>query len=148
MSTHYRICNCNRTMPLDAASGRELAAALGGAELQVATDLCRREVLSLLPALEGVDQVVVGCTQERALFAEISEQKQSVAPLTFVNLRESGGWSSEGRKSLPKMAALLAAGCRSAPPPPPPAPDAPPGAARSSRRRIRSSSCSCPLPSR
>ena len=119
MSTHYRICNCNRTMPLDAASGRELAAALGGAELQVATDLCRREVLSLLPALEGVDQVVVGCTQERALFAEISEQKQSVAPLTFVNLRESGGWSSEGRQSLPKMAALLAAAALPAPEPVP-----------------------------
>lgn len=119
MSTHYRICNCNRTMPLDVAAGRELATALNGADLQVATDLCRREVLSLLPALEGVDQVVVGCTQERALFSEISEQKQSVAPLTFVNLRESGGWSSEGKQSLPKMAALLAAAALPAPEPVP-----------------------------
>jgi ferredoxin len=119
MSTQYRICNCNRTMPLDVAAGRELSTALGGADLQVATDLCRREMVSLLPALEGVDQVIVGCTQERALFSEVSQQKQSVAPLTFVNLRESGGWSGEGRQSLPKMAALLAAAALPAPEPVP-----------------------------
>lgn len=119
MSTHYRICNCNRTMPLDVAAGRELSTALGGADLQVATDLCRREIVSLLPALDGVEQVIVGCTQERALFSEVSQQKQSVAPLTFVNLRESGGWSEQGRQSLPKMAALLAAAALPAPEPVP-----------------------------
>jgi ferredoxin len=106
-------------MPLDVAAGRELATALGSTELQVATDLCRRQVVNLLPALDGVEQVVVGCTQERALFSELSEHKQSVAPLTFVNLRESGGWGKEGRQSLPKMAALLAAAALPAPEPVP-----------------------------
>lgn len=35
--------------------------------------------------------------------------KSAVAPLRFVNLRETGGWSEESGHATPKMAALLAA---------------------------------------
>lgn len=96
-------------MPLDAAAGAQLGAALGTSALPVATELCRREVSSYLAALDGVDDVVVACTQERSLFAELAQQKNSVAPLRFVNIRETGGWSAQAKNSLPKMAALLAA---------------------------------------
>lgn len=96
-------------MPLDAAAGAQLGAALGTPALPVATELCRREVSSYLAALDGVDDVVVACTQERSLFAELAQQKNSVAPLRFVNIRETGGWSAQAKNSLPKMAALLAA---------------------------------------
>jgi ferredoxin len=109
MSTQFKICNCNGTMPLNAAAGQKLAEVLGKDSLPVATQLCRREVGNYLPALDGVDDVVVACTQERALFSELAQQKQSIAPLRFVNIRETGGWSSESRQALPKMAALLAA---------------------------------------
>src|SRR5690606_35626644 len=44
-----------------------------------------------------------------ALFSELAQQKQSVAPIRFVNVRETGGWGREARQALPKMAALLAA---------------------------------------
>lgn len=106
-------------MPLDAAAGEKLGAALGSGTLEVASQLCRREVGAYLQALDGVDDLVVACTQEQALFGELAHQKQSVAPLRFVNIRETGGWGAQARESLPKMAALLAAGALPDPEPVP-----------------------------
>jgi ferredoxin len=109
MTTKFKVCNCNHTMPLDAGTGATLGTALGTGPLDIASQLCRREVGAFLEAVDGVDQVVVACTQEQALFSELAQQKQSVAPLRFVNIRETGGWGLQARESLPKMAALLAA---------------------------------------
>jgi ferredoxin len=108
-TARFKVCNCNRTMPLDAGSGVKLGAALDTPPLAVASQLCRREVGTFLQTLDGIEQVVVGCTQEQGLFTELAEQKQTVAPLRFVNIRETGGWSDEASQALPKMAALLAA---------------------------------------
>ena len=119
MSTQFKICNCNRTMPIDANTGAAIGKALDAGELPVATELCRRDVGAFLKAVEGVDDVVVACTQERALFSELAQQKQSVAPIRFVNLRESGGWGKESKTATPKMAALLAAAALPAPEPVP-----------------------------
>ena len=107
MSTQFKVCNCNGSMALDAASGEQLGSALGVPALTVSSALCRREVGSFLTAAAGVDDVVVACTQERALFSELAVK--SVAPIRFVNIRESGGWGSQGKQALPKIAALLAA---------------------------------------
>ncbi|MBK4734499.1 4Fe-4S binding protein [Noviherbaspirillum pedocola] len=109
MATQFKVCNCNRTMPLDLRAGERLGAALGDKPLAVATELCRREAGQFLSAVDGVDDVVVACTQERALFTELAETRNSVAPLRFVNIRETGGWGAESKAALPKMAALLAA---------------------------------------
>ena len=94
------VCNCNGTMPLDAK-------ALG---VSVHRSLCRQEVGSFLKALDGSDSLVVACTQEGALFAELAEQSEKplVAPLRFVNIREVAGWTQEAKLSGPKIAALLA----------------------------------------
>jgi ferredoxin len=119
MTTQFKVCNCNRSMPLDAGAGATLGAALGSGPLDIASQLCRREVGSYLKALDGVEQVVVACTQEQALFNELAQQKQSVAPLRFVNIRETGGWGVQAKESLPKMAALLAAKALPAPEPVP-----------------------------
>ena len=106
MSQKTRICNCNNTMPLDGAA---IGRALGEGELPVSSQLCRREVGQYLQTLEGGEQIVVGCTQEEPLFRELAGMRGTVAPLRFVNLRETGGWSGEARHATPKMAALLAA---------------------------------------
>lgn len=108
MTTQFKICNCNHSMPLDAAAGAQLGAVLGSGALPVSSQLCRREVGSYLDALDGVDDVVVACTQERTLFAELAQRKNTVAPIRFVNIRETAGWSAEAHTALPKMAALLA----------------------------------------
>jgi ferredoxin len=106
-------------MPLDAASGAALGNTLGSGPLDIASQLCRREVGDYLGALDGVDTVVVACTQERALFTELAQQKQTAAPIRFINIRESGGWGAEAKQSLPKMAALLAAAALPEPEPVP-----------------------------
>jgi ferredoxin len=53
--------------------------------------------------------VLVACTQETRLFGEIASQTPGAQPVHFVNLRETGGWSKDAAKAMPKMAALLAA---------------------------------------
>ena len=100
-----KLCSCNNTMAVDAGA---LAKALKlGAPVTLHTELCRREVAKFQGAL-GDAEVLVGCTQEAALFGEVAAAAASTAQLRFVNLRESAGWSSEAKQATPKMAALLA----------------------------------------
>jgi ferredoxin len=110
------ICDCNKTMPLQE---KTLGAALGES-LTLHSSLCRREAGAFQQAIKGGADMVVACTQEHRLFAEIAEQTQaearsagqpgaSVSPLKFVNIRETGGWSRDASRAMPKIAALLAA---------------------------------------
>src|SRR5215470_8504573 len=100
-----KICNCNRTMALDA---KALAQALKlGTPIQMHTELCRKEVGSFQQALKD-EACVVACTQEAPLFAELAESAKSPTKLEFVNIREHAGWSKEGAQATPKIAALLA----------------------------------------
>jgi ferredoxin len=117
MSTQFKVCNCNHSMPLDSAAGARLGNALGTGPLAVASGLCRQEAGTCRSALQGGERVVIGCTQEQALFTELAQP--APAPIRFVNLRETGGWSAEGQQSLPKMAALLAAAALPEPEPVP-----------------------------
>ena len=72
--------------------------------------LCRREAASFQRAIQSGDEVVVACTQEKRLFAELAEQTPAAtSPIHFVNIRETGGWSRDARSAMPKIAALLAA---------------------------------------
>ena len=112
MTTEFRICSCNRTMPITPAAGERLGTALGTGSLPVANQLCVGEVQSFLLSASGTDTVVVGCTQERRLFEQLAGDLPASAPLRFVNLRETGGWGSQAAASLPKMAALLADAAR------------------------------------
>ena len=99
------ICDCNKTMPLDA---RELGASLGE-KLTLHSSLCRREAGSFLQAVGKGEELVVACTQEKRLFVELAEQSDTpVAPIRFVNIREMAGWSKDGAKAGAKIAALLA----------------------------------------
>ena len=54
--------------------------------------------------------MVVACTQEKLLFAEVAGQTERVTSvIKFVNIRETGGWSRDAATAMPKIAALLAA---------------------------------------
>ncbi|MDB5861880.1 MAG: hypothetical protein JWQ76_5569, partial [Ramlibacter sp.] len=93
-------------MPLDpAALGRALHE-----DLTLHSTLCRREAGAFQQAVKSGEDVVVACTQERRLFAELGQQTEgTVSPIRFVNIRETGGWSRDARSAMPKIAALLAA---------------------------------------
>lgn len=93
-------------MPLDA---RSLGASLNET-LTLHSTLCRREAGAFLKALESGEELVLACTQETRLFTQLAEQSgTAVAPIRFVNIRETGGWSRDAAESSPKIAALLAA---------------------------------------
>jgi ferredoxin len=99
------ICDCNKTMPLDP---KALGSALNE-ELKLHSTLCRREAASFQQAAKSGQDVVVACTQEKRLFAEISQQTEgATSPIRFVNIRETGGWSRDAKDAMPKLAALLA----------------------------------------
>ena len=106
-SKTLKLCSCNGTLPIDA---KRLAAAL---KLQqpvvVHRELCRKEAGAFQSVLADPD-VIVACTQEAPLFAELASAVQSQARISFLNIRETAGWSAEGKDAGPKIAALLAAG--------------------------------------
>ena len=99
-------------MPLDPKS---LGAALNE-NLTLHSTLCRREAGAFLAAVQSGEALVVACTQEKRLFTELAEQAAGAerapsndAPIRFVNIRETGGWSRDATLASPKIAALLAA---------------------------------------
>lgn len=94
-------------MPLDP---RALGAVLNE-NLTLHSTLCRREAGAFQQVLGQGQDVVVACTQEARLFGEIAEQTEGAraVPIRFVNIRETGGWSKDAAKAMPKIAALLAA---------------------------------------
>ena len=59
--------------------------------------------------------LTVGCTQEAALFAETAAEIGRTDPISYVNIRETAGWSIDAAAAGPKMAALLAAAAEPTP---------------------------------
>lgn len=53
--------------------------------------------------------MTVACTQEAPLFEEQREEQGGRTPVSYVNIRETAGWSSEAADATPKIAALIAA---------------------------------------
>ncbi|MDB5886175.1 MAG: 4Fe-4S ferredoxin, iron-sulfur binding domain protein [Polaromonas sp.] len=71
--------------------------------------LCRREAGAFQKAIQSGDEVIVACTQETRLFAEVAQQTEgATSVIRFVNIRETGGWSKDAVQATPKLAALLA----------------------------------------
>ncbi|WP_298376915.1 4Fe-4S binding protein [uncultured Bradyrhizobium sp.] len=69
--------------------------------------LCRAELDRFRDAAKVAGPMIVGCTQEAPLFADAMEGRSERTE--FVNIRETAGWSLEGRQAGPKTAGLLAA---------------------------------------
>ena len=106
------VCSCEKTMPLD-----EQALARGcGGRIDRADQLCGAQLDMFKAALADGAPLTVACTQEAALFAEVAEDLAAPAPLTFVNIRETGGWSKDAAAAGPKAAALIAAAREEMPP--------------------------------
>src|SRR5690349_6141819 len=109
------ICDCNRTIPLDAAALRLALQGDAGAGLEtIHSTLCRREAGAFQRAAKSGDDLLVACTQESRLFLELAAETEGAPsvqerPIRFVNIRETGGWSRDAKAAMPKIAALLAA---------------------------------------
>ena len=97
------VCSCEDTMPLDAAA---IERGCRGADIVTGRYMCRAEVERFRKLAQGGGDIVVGCTQEAPLFAELAGEG---AAISFANIRETAGWSKDAAKAGPKMAALIAA---------------------------------------
>src|SRR2546421_4155955 len=105
------ICSCEKTMPLDAAAiGRGCTA-----KVTQANQLCGLDLGLFKEVLAEGAPITVACTQEAPLFREVAENSPQ-AQLTFVNIRETGGWSRDAAAAGPKAAALIAAAGEDMPP--------------------------------
>jgi ferredoxin len=106
------ICSCEDTMPLDAAAVRRVCQ---GADVVEGRQLCRAELERFRKAAGGGEPIVVACTQEAPLFSEVAAGIPNSGDITFVNIRETAGWSKDAKAAGPKMAALIAAAAEAAP---------------------------------
>jgi ferredoxin len=106
------ICSCEDTMPLDATAIRR---GCRGAAVTTARQLCGAELDRFRALAREPAPLTVGCTQEAHRFAQAAAESGRASPTTYVNIRETAGWSSEAAAAGPKMAALLAAAAESAP---------------------------------
>ncbi len=104
------MCSCEDTMRLDTAAVKR-----GCCNSEIATfrQLCRADLDQFSNAAKAEGSLTVGCTQEAPLFSD--EAGERAERIDFVNLRETGGWSTQGAQAGPKMAALLAATAEPAP---------------------------------
>jgi hypothetical protein len=100
------VCSCDDTVPLDAGT---LAKGCRGSDIQQARQLCRAEIGRFRAAAGEANPITVACTQETAVFEEVAGETGRSAPISYVNIRETAGWSRQASAAAPKMAALLAA---------------------------------------
>ena len=96
------ICSCEDTVPID---GADVERACRGADVVRGRQLCRAELNRVRDAAAGGQAIVVACTQEAPLFGEQGHE----TAMTFVNIRETAGWSKDAKAAGPKIAALIAA---------------------------------------
>lgn len=106
------ICSCEGTMPLDGGAVRQ---ACRNAVVIEGRQLCRTELDKFRKSAATGADVLVACTQEAPLFTEVTSETQNAGALSFVNIRETAGWSKDATASGPKMAALIAAAAEPAP---------------------------------
>ncbi len=102
--TNCLICNCEKTMPLEA---NKLSKALGADVGEIHNHLCRSQLARFEAALDDDAPLLVACTQEAPLFQEVAEDLGKGEHVSFINIREDAGWSEEAAKAHPKIAALL-----------------------------------------
>ncbi|HVV60353.1 MAG TPA: 4Fe-4S binding protein [Pseudolabrys sp.] len=99
-------------MPLDTGAVQR---SCRGAEVLTGRQMCRAELERMRALTASGEPVVVACTQEAPLFQEIAGEKEDA--LTFVNIRETAGWSKDAKAAGPKVAALIAAAAEATPAP-------------------------------
>ena len=84
------ICSCDDTMPVDGATVERVCR---GAKVIEGRQLCRAELDRFRTIAAAGDAITVACTQEAPLFSEIAGESPDRGALTFVNIRETAGWS-------------------------------------------------------
>src|SRR5665213_1106149 len=99
------ICSCEDSMPL---AGEAVRRVCKGANVLQGRQLCRAELDRFRKSAGTGEPIMVACTQEAPLFEETAGEIKDNGKITFVNIRETAGWSKDAKAAAPKMAALIA----------------------------------------
>ncbi len=100
------ICSCEDTVPLDGETVRRVCR---DSVVVEGRQFCRAELERFRKLAAGGEPMVVACTQEAPLFDEVTAGIEGSGAITFVNIRETAGWSKDSKAAGPKMAALIVA---------------------------------------
>ena len=77
---------------------------------KIHNNLCGSELDVVLDQLKVGNKenknLLIACTQQEEVFENLAEENNLQPPGTF-NIREYAGWSKEGKKSVPKISALI-----------------------------------------
>ncbi|QIE41242.1 4Fe-4S dicluster domain-containing protein [Rhodobacteraceae bacterium SC52] len=103
MNKRLVLCSCEGSQSIAADT---VSAAAGIPCSRVHTALCTTGLQSAAEEI-GAGEAIIACQQERARFEDLAAELGVPAP-GFVDLRDRAGWSDEGKKAGPKMAALAA----------------------------------------
>lgn len=107
--TRVLVCDCESSMALDEGKLTKACQAVGAeGEIELNTQLCRAQLGNFQRAILAEGPLLVACTQEAPLFAEIAAEDNPAAEISFLNIRERAGWSDEGAHATAKIAALIA----------------------------------------
>ena len=102
------ICNCENTMEIDEEALSKCCNLEN--KCKVYNNLCGSEIDVVLEQITSSDKenknLLIACTQQEEVFENLAEENNLQPPGTF-NIREYAGWSKEGEKTIPKMAALI-----------------------------------------
>src|SRR5262245_46930190 len=90
------ICTCEDTMPVDGETTRRVCRS---ADIIEGRQFCRAELERFRKAAAGGAAITVACTQEAPLFNEVAGEIEGSATPTFVNIRETAGWSKDASKA-------------------------------------------------
>ena len=106
------ICSCEDTMPLDGEAVRRVCR---DTVVIQGRQFCRAELERVRKTVASGGPMTIACTQESPLFDEITNDIENRGALTFVNIRETAGWSKDASKAGAKIAALIAASAEPVP---------------------------------
>ncbi|MEJ6500755.1 MAG: 4Fe-4S binding protein [Rhodobacterales bacterium] len=103
MSKKLLICDCLGSQRVDPDA---ITSATGVVCSRIHSSLCMDQINLAAKAMSDGD-VMIACQQESQRFTQLAEELDLPVP-DFVDLRDRSGWSDQGAKSGPKMAALVA----------------------------------------
>lgn len=97
------LCDCGKSQSLNVDA---ISNATGLKCSALHTGLCTTGLDTVAQILPEGD-LIIACAQESEVFEDLAAELEVPAPLC-VDIRDRAGWSSEGKSTTPKIAALLA----------------------------------------
>ncbi len=106
--TEVLLCNCGKTMPLDA---KKISSGCNIKEPpEIYNSLCTDQINEFEKALKNCSDenkpLLIACTYQAKLFSEIAEENEIEIPYMF-NIRENAGWSKSAKKASSKISSMI-----------------------------------------